>query len=146
MYYIIITLFLYLSPDVTTEKVYIMLEDRLEALFKTTEEYVVMEQMKGETLVGRKYQPLFPYFAHLKSSEPDKGAFRVVRCVKCVCVCVCVCGNMAHAKNVHVTPNTNTNHTHHRAHPPTVKNDTTHNTNATITTIATPTIDHTHPQ
>jgi len=64
--------------DITTESVYIMLEDRLEALFKTTEEYVVMERMKGETLVGRKYQPLFPYFAHLKSSEPDKGAFRVV--------------------------------------------------------------------
>ena len=76
----------HLSPDLTTEKVYIMLEDRLEALFKTPEEYEVIERMVGKSLVGRKYKPLFPYFAHLKSDEPDKGAFRVLRCVVCVCV------------------------------------------------------------
>jgi len=56
-----------------------MLEDRLEALFRKTEEYTVLEKMKGSSLVGRKYRPLFPYFQHLKSDEPDEGAFRVVR-------------------------------------------------------------------
>ena len=56
-----------------------MLEDRLEALFKKEEEYTILEKMKGSTLVGRKYRPLFPYFEHLKSDQPDQGAFRVVR-------------------------------------------------------------------
>ena len=68
-------------PDNSTGNVYIMLEDRLEALFKTPEEYTILEggRFKGSTLVGKKYEPLFPYFAHLKSTEPDNGAFRVVR-------------------------------------------------------------------
>lgn len=79
-HYIIMTLFsLFPSPDTTTDGVYIMLEDRLEALFKGEEEYSIMEKMKGSTLVGRKYRPLFPYFQHLKSDQPDQGAFRIVR-------------------------------------------------------------------
>ena len=69
------------SSDNSTGNVYIMLEDRLEALFKKPEEYTILEggRFKGSTLVGKKYEPLFPYFAHLKSTEPDIGAFRVVR-------------------------------------------------------------------
>lgn len=68
-------------PDNSTGNVYIILEDRLEALFKTPEEYTIMEEgrFKGSSLVGKKYEPLFPYFAHLKTTEPDNGAFRVVR-------------------------------------------------------------------
>ena len=60
-----------------------MLEDRLEALFKKPEEYTILEggRFKGSTLVGKKYEPLFPYYAHLKSTEPDSGAFRIVRWV-----------------------------------------------------------------
>lgn len=57
-----------------------MLEDRLEALFKTTDEYTLESGcFKGSSLVGKKYQPLFPYFADMKSPDPDKGAFRIVR-------------------------------------------------------------------
>ena len=68
--------------DNSTGNSYIILEDRLEALFKKPEEYTIMEggRFLGSTLVGKKYQPLFPYFAHLKSMEPDSGAFRIVRC------------------------------------------------------------------
>eukprot|EP00731_Ephydatia_muelleri_P007312 Em0003g1560a len=64
--------------DNTTEKVYIMLEDRLAALFKQPEEYTILERMVGASLVGKKYKPLFNYFAHLKTAEPNKGAFRIV--------------------------------------------------------------------
>ena len=69
-----------------------MLEDRLEALFKKPEEYTILEgsPFKGSTLVGKKYQPLFPYFAHLKLAEPDKGTFRIVRYSVCTCVCLYV--------------------------------------------------------
>lgn len=68
-----------LPSDNTHDKTYIMLKDRLSALFKEENEYTILEEMKGESLVGKKYQPLFDYFAHLKSEEPGKGAFRVIR-------------------------------------------------------------------
>ena len=64
--------------DNTTDGVYIMLEDRLEALFKKPEEYTILERMMGRSLEGKKYKPLFPYFETMKSSEPNTGAFRVL--------------------------------------------------------------------
>ncbi|GFS39331.1 isoleucine--tRNA ligase, cytoplasmic [Trichonephila inaurata madagascariensis] len=60
--------------DNATEKIYIMMEARLEALFQKEAEYTVLEKFKGKTLEGSGYEPLFPYFKHLKSS----GAFRVL--------------------------------------------------------------------
>ena len=54
-----------------------MLEDRLDALFKAPDEYTVLDKFPGASLEGKRYQPLFEYFAHMKSTEPDKGAFRV---------------------------------------------------------------------
>ncbi|KAJ8395346.1 hypothetical protein AAFF_G00033310 [Aldrovandia affinis] len=60
--------------DNVTEKVYIMMEARLAALFKAEDEYTVLDKFPGKTLKGKKYQPLFEYF--LKSKET--GAFSVV--------------------------------------------------------------------
>lgn len=60
--------------DNTTDKIYIMMEARLEALFKKTEEYTVLESFKGDVLRGKRYEPLFQYFSHLK----EKGAFQVL--------------------------------------------------------------------
>jgi isoleucyl-tRNA synthetase len=59
--------------DLKTERVYIMMERRLTALFKTEEEYEVLASFEGESLVGKTYTPLFPYFA----GEKANGAFRV---------------------------------------------------------------------
>ncbi len=70
---------LHVVSDNDSGKVYIMLEDRLGALFKKEEEYTILDQMKGAGLVGKKYQPLFPYFQQLKSTQPNQGAFRVLR-------------------------------------------------------------------
>ena len=69
--------------DNSTGNVYIILEDRLEVLFKKQEKYILVEgrRLLGSALVGKKYQPLFPYFAHLKFTEPGTGAFRIVRYV-----------------------------------------------------------------
>ena len=55
-----------------------MLEDRLDALFKKPEEYTLLGKMTGASLEGKKYKPLFSYFEHMKSTEPDQGAFRVL--------------------------------------------------------------------
>ncbi|XP_062520478.1 isoleucine--tRNA ligase, cytoplasmic-like [Corticium candelabrum] len=59
--------------DQSTGRLYIMMEKRLSALFKMEEEYEVLEKFKGESLVGKSYEPLFHYFAEAKTH----GAFRV---------------------------------------------------------------------
>ncbi|XP_023210883.1 isoleucine--tRNA ligase, cytoplasmic-like [Centruroides sculpturatus] len=60
--------------DNSVNKIYIMMEARLEALYKKPEEYTVLESFKGEVLKGKRYEPLFQYFSHLK----EKGAFQVL--------------------------------------------------------------------
>ncbi|XP_003385671.1 PREDICTED: isoleucine--tRNA ligase, cytoplasmic [Amphimedon queenslandica] len=64
--------------DKSTDSVYIMMEDRLEALFKTQDEYIVLEKMTGESLEGKKYKPLFPYFESMKTNTDNTGAFRIL--------------------------------------------------------------------
>lgn len=44
---------------------YIMMEARLEALFKKEDEYTVLEKFQGSTLAAKKYLPIFPYFSHV---------------------------------------------------------------------------------
>ncbi|KAL9972872.1 hypothetical protein ACROYT_G019255 [Oculina patagonica] len=60
--------------DNCTNSVYIMMEVRLEALFKKSDEYTILERFKGATLEGKAYKPLFTYFQDMKSD----GAFRVL--------------------------------------------------------------------
>ncbi|KAL5013777.1 hypothetical protein ScPMuIL_008047 [Solemya velum] len=61
--------------DTTTGKTYIMMEARLEALFKKPEEFEILEKFKGKTIGGLKYKPLFQYFANYREKT---GAFRVL--------------------------------------------------------------------
>ncbi|KAM4613485.1 isoleucine--tRNA ligase, cytoplasmic [Polymixia lowei] len=60
--------------DNTTGKTYIMMEARLGALFKSEGEYTLLDKFPGKMLKGKKYKPLFPYFA--KCGET--GAFQIV--------------------------------------------------------------------
>ena len=55
----------FLPIDKATGSVYILLEARLEALYKEEEEYEVLERFTGKTLFGKKYTPLFDYFQHV---------------------------------------------------------------------------------
>ncbi len=59
-----------------TEKnaVYYLAKDRLTAYYKNKEAYESVETLPGRDLVGRLYEPLFPYFADRRSA----GAFRIV--------------------------------------------------------------------
>jgi len=61
--------------EIKTEegKHYILAKSRLEAHFKEID-YSTIREMKGKELVGKRYKPLFHYFAQLK----DEGAFRVI--------------------------------------------------------------------
>jgi isoleucyl-tRNA synthetase len=58
--------------DAQSQEVYLLAQERLTALYKKPEQYQVLERMKGSTLVGLGYEPLFPYFA----DQP--GAFRIL--------------------------------------------------------------------
>ncbi|XP_065830323.1 isoleucine--tRNA ligase, cytoplasmic-like [Oscarella lobularis] len=60
--------------DKSTGRIYIMMEKRLEALFKHEDEYEVLKRFQGKELEGKSYEPLFPYFAKFK----EEGAFVVL--------------------------------------------------------------------
>uniref|UniRef100_A0A646QD90 Isoleucine--tRNA ligase, cytoplasmic n=1 Tax=Hemiscolopendra marginata TaxID=943146 RepID=A0A646QD90_9MYRI len=60
--------------DNSTNNMYIMMEARLEALFKKPEEYLIIAKFPGKSLFGKTYKPLFPYFAERKKT----GAFRIL--------------------------------------------------------------------
>ncbi|GLH15974.1 Isoleucine--tRNA ligase [Gryllus bimaculatus] len=63
-----------LLQDLSTNKKYILMEDRISALYKTEDQYKILKRFKGETLKGKRYKPLFPYFQQMSS----KGAFQVL--------------------------------------------------------------------
>jgi isoleucyl-tRNA synthetase len=53
---------------------YYIARDRIAAYYKKPDAYEVLEELPGKTLVGRRYEPLFPYFADAKA----RGGFRVI--------------------------------------------------------------------
>jgi isoleucyl-tRNA synthetase len=53
---------------------YIMAEARVKTYFPKEEAYSIEQRYKGQDLVGRGYQPLFPYF----SSRKEQNNFRVI--------------------------------------------------------------------
>lgn len=67
------------GPDITYVKIrdgdarYILAENRLSAYYRRPEEYAILERFSGRQLAGLRYEPLFPYFAHLEIRK----AFRV---------------------------------------------------------------------
>ena len=53
---------------------YILAKGRLSSYYNRPEDYEFISEFKGETLLDKKYIPLFPYFKELKT----EGAFRIV--------------------------------------------------------------------
>ena len=53
---------------------YILAAARVPFYFKNPEEYEIVATLTGESLAGRRYQPLFPYFA----AKAQQKAFRVI--------------------------------------------------------------------
>jgi isoleucyl-tRNA synthetase len=60
--------------DIPTGKFYILAKSRLDANFKTPTDYEIVDQFKGKQLAGKRYIPIFNYFA----DRAQKGAFRVI--------------------------------------------------------------------
>ncbi|OXA59375.1 Isoleucine--tRNA ligase, cytoplasmic [Folsomia candida] len=60
--------------EISTSKQYILMEARLEALFKKPDDYKLISKFPGSTLKGEEYEPLFDYYIEYK----EKGAFRVL--------------------------------------------------------------------
>lgn len=61
-----------LFHQISTDKRYIMLEHLIETIIQSGD-YKILEKFPGKKLKGLQYEPIFPYFTHLK----DK-AFRVL--------------------------------------------------------------------
>ncbi|XP_073501317.1 isoleucine--tRNA ligase, cytoplasmic [Phyllobates terribilis] len=60
--------------DKASGSLYILMEARVSALYKTEAEYDIVDRFPGLALRGKRYQPLFDYFA----KAADCGAFTVV--------------------------------------------------------------------
>lgn len=62
------------AKDNASGNVYIMLESRLELVFKSQDLYTIQGRRTGVDLKGKAYEPPFSYFIHHR----QKGAFRVL--------------------------------------------------------------------
>ncbi|KAH9507476.1 hypothetical protein Btru_058192 [Bulinus truncatus] len=61
--------------DKSTKKSYIMMEERLSALYKSEDEYTILEKFPGKKCGGKKICSVFDYF---KEYRQLTGAFRVL--------------------------------------------------------------------
>lgn len=57
-----------------SNKQYILARSRLSSNFKSEEDYEILQEMKGKELAGKRYKPLFNYFA----DRAQRGAFRII--------------------------------------------------------------------
>lgn len=62
--------------DIKTSKIFVLMQDRLEILYKKPNEYEILSSFPGKDLENKTYQAMFGYFAHLKHGE--RPAFRVL--------------------------------------------------------------------
>lgn len=61
--------------EIATHKVYILAQNLVPQVFKNHEkDFEVIETLKGEALIGKKYLPLFNFF----EKKSQEGAFRVI--------------------------------------------------------------------
>ncbi len=58
--------------DKDTDEIYIIAKKRLSSYYKSEEEYTIKEELLGKDLVGKTYEPLFPYFSN------HKNAFKIL--------------------------------------------------------------------
>lgn len=58
-----------MSAAVKDGRVWILMEARLCALFKTEKDYEILEKFPGQKLYGISYKPLFPYFQEVMWSN-----------------------------------------------------------------------------
>ncbi len=69
-----------MGPDITylrveeKDVVYYVAKARFDEYYKDTDSVESITEVKGSDLIGKTYEPLFPYFADLK----EKGAFRIL--------------------------------------------------------------------
>lgn len=57
----------------TSDRVFVLLEKRLESVFKSQDDYTILDKFLGAKLKGKRYVPLFPFFPEMER----KGAFTV---------------------------------------------------------------------
>ena len=62
------------AKDKETGKVIYLAKARLDYYQKANKNFEILEKLKGDDLKGRKYEPLFNYFADLK----NKGCFQIL--------------------------------------------------------------------
>ncbi len=54
--------------DTKNQEIFFIAKKRLSAHFKEDSSYEIVEELTGKQLAGRKYKPIFPYFAELEKA------------------------------------------------------------------------------
>lgn len=57
--------------DKDSGRIFILLESSLALIYKSEDSYTIRGKRKGSDLLGKSYEPIFPYFIHMK----EKGLF-----------------------------------------------------------------------
>eukprot|EP01132_Coremiostelium_polycephalum_P007743 gene7743-9523_t len=60
--------------DIKRKQNFVLAKSRTSILYKNATEYKILETYKGSDLIGKKYEPVFNYFA----SDAEKGGFQVL--------------------------------------------------------------------
>ncbi len=63
--------------DEDGENFYILAKQRVEEIFKNRKEISVIENFKGSDLVGKNYEPVFPYYFQNKDLENRENGWKV---------------------------------------------------------------------
>lgn len=58
-------MFFFVFSDLKKNKLFILLKSRLDYVFKSEEDYSILEEFLGYQLKGEKYEPIFPYYSHV---------------------------------------------------------------------------------
>lgn len=60
------------------DEIFVVMEARLASLFKSPDDYEVLEKVKGSHFLGVHYKPLFDYFVAVAGKTETTSAFRVL--------------------------------------------------------------------
>ncbi len=61
------TIYVYVK-DKESKEIYVLAKDALNRYYKDRREYEILKKVKGKKLLGKTYEPLFPYFEDLENS------------------------------------------------------------------------------
>lgn len=68
---------LFIPTDVKKNKMFILMKARLDYVYKSEDDYQIVEEFLGFQLKGEKYEPIFPYFSNVSILHQIKSIVKI---------------------------------------------------------------------